>query len=257
MKKVVVITGASKGIGRELAFIFAQKGFNLVIASRSLNLLKELGKEIEEKHGVKVLAKSTDVGKREECKELIDYAVDSLGSIDVLINNAGIGLYSPVAEMKEEDLERVFYVNFFGSFYCTKYALPYIKEAGGSVINISSVAGLIPVPFMGGYSASKHAMNALSFTLAMEVKQEGVHVLTVCPGVINTGFVASSLGNYRPKFKVRGSDPSKLAVKVYKYYEKRKRMLIYPWYYRLIIMSYKIFPFIYETVSLKLWKKRD
>ncbi len=256
MKKVGVITGASKGIGRELAFIFAQKGFNLVIASRSLDLLRELGKGIEEKYGVKVLAKSTDVGKREECKELIDYAVDSFGRIDVLINNAGIGLYSPVAEMREEDLEKVFYVNFFGSFYCTKYALPYIKEAGGSVINISSVAGLIPVPFMGGYSASKHAMNALSFTLAMEIKREGVHVLTVCPGVINTGFVASSLGDYRPKFKVKGTHPSKLAIKVYKYYEKRKRMLIYPWYYRLMLASYRLFPFIYETVSLKLWNKR-
>ncbi len=257
MKKVVVITGASKGIGRELAYVFARKGFDLMIASRSLNLLKELGKEIEEKHGVKVLTKSTDVGKREECKELIDYTVDSFGRIDVLINNAGIGLYSPVAEMKEDDLEKVFYVNFFGSFYCTKYAFPYIKEAGGSVINISSVAGLIPVPFMGGYSASKHAMNALSFTLAMEIKREGVHVLTVCPGVINTGFVASSLGNYRPKFKVRGTHPSKLAEKVYEYYVKRKRLLIYPWYYRLILMSYKLFPDIYGAISLRFWKKKS
>jgi len=256
VEKVAIITGASRGIGRELSLVFAKEGFNLVISSRSPDLLEKLSVEVEKEYGVRAIAETADVSVKEDCRKLIDCAVETFGRIDVLINNAGIGLYAPVEEIREEDLEKVFYVNFFGSFYCTKYALPHIRETRGVVINISSVAGLVPVPFMGGYSASKHAMNALSFALAMEVKKQGVHVLTVCPGVINTGFVTASLGNYRPRVKIRGSDPSKLARKIYRYYEKRKKVLIYPWYYRLTIMSYKLFPWIYEAVSMRLWRRK-
>ncbi len=257
MNKVAVITGASRGIGRELAFVFAKNGFNVVVSSRNEKVLEELAEEISNKYGVKALAVKADVAVREDCMNLIDAAVSSSGRLDVLINNAGVGIYSPVEETEEEKLRHVFDVNFFGTFYCIKYALPHLKKSMGSIINISSVAGIIPTPFMGGYSASKFALNALTEVLRAEVKKHGIHVLLVCPGVIDTDFTENAYGNYRPKLKLRGAKPSALAEKIFDCYKDRKKFLVYPFYYRLMIFAYRMFPSFYGKIGVKLWKRRE
>ncbi len=257
MNKTAIITGASKGIGKELAKVFAKRGFNLLLASRNIDLLNKIKKEMGSKFSIKVHIHKTDVSISNECKTMVEKAYDEFGRIDVLINNAGIGIYSPIEDIKEEELKKVIDVNFFGSFYCTKYSLPYLKEVKGTVINISSVAGIIPVPFMAGYSASKFALNSLSEALRAEMKKHGVHVLLVCPGVIRTGFTNSAYGNYKPLLNLKGTSPSKLAEKTFKYYEKRKKLLIYPYYYKLIIWSYRLFPTIYNTISIRMWKKKE
>ncbi len=257
MEKTVIITGASRGIGKELARVFAKNGFNLSLGSRNLEALKKVKEEIEASYKVRVNIKKTDVSNQEECRELIEETRSVFGSIDVLINNAGVGIYAPIEDIGEEELRKVFDVNFFGSFYCIKYSLPFLKDSKGSIINISSVAGLIPVPFMTGYSASKFALNALSEGMRAELKKYGIHVLLVCPGVIKTGFTNNAFGNYKPRFKLKGAKAYKLADKVFEYYKAKKKLLIYPGYYRIMIWAYKMMPSLYNYISIRMWKKKD
>ena len=179
--KVVVITGASSGIGEAMAKLYAQMGAKAALGARSEEKLKQLTEQIISAGGQATYS-VTDVTVAEECKRLIDKAVDTFGGIDVLICNAGISMRAIFDDVDLSVLHRLMDVNFWGTVYCSKYALPYLQQSKGSLVGISSVAGLHGLPGRTGYSASKYAMTGLLETIRIENLKKGLHVMVACPG---------------------------------------------------------------------------
>ena len=183
--KVVIITGASSGIGKALAFEFARRGAKIVAASRSGvsdPALFDISPDI--------LDIRTDVTKETDCKILIQKAVEKFGHIDILINNAGISMRALFAEVNLDVIRQLMDTNFWGTVYCTKYALPYLLASKGSLIGVSSVAGYKGLPGRTGYSASKFAMQGFLEVVRIENLKKGLHVLIACPG-----FTTSNIRN--------------------------------------------------------------
>jgi short-subunit dehydrogenase len=179
--KVVIITGASSGIGAALAREFAQNGSFVVIAARSESRLAEMENELSGK-GYNVISKVTDVSKEEDCRRLIDFTVERLGRIDILVNNAGISMKALFHESGISVLQRLMDVNFWGTVYCSKYALPWLIAGKGSLVAVSSVAGFHGLPGRSGYSASKFAIHGLLETIRIENLKNGLHVMIAAPG---------------------------------------------------------------------------
>ncbi len=187
--KVVIITGASSGIGKALAYEMAARKARVVIAARSLSRLEEIKADLN-RSGAEVLCCKTDVSSEEQCEKLIDAAIERFGQIDVLINNAGISMRALFKELDLNVIRTLMDVNFWGTVYCTRYALPYLLKTKGSVIGVSSVAGFKGLPGRTGYSASKFAMQGFLETLRIENRRTGLHVMIACPG-----FTSSNIRN--------------------------------------------------------------
>lgn len=230
-KKVVVITGSSSGIGEALAFEYASEGSRLVLAARNIAKLTELGNTLR-KIGAEVLEVETDVSREEDCKQLIDKAVSRFGGIDILINNAGISMRALFSEMNLDVMRQLMEVNFWGTVYCTKYALPFLLSSKGSVVGVISIAGYIGLPGRSGYSASKYAIRGFLDTLRTENLKTGLHVLIAAPG-----FTASNIRNVAltadgstqgetPRIEANMMPASKVALFIRKAVDKRKRTLI-------------------------------
>ncbi len=179
--KVVIVTGASSGIGEALAREFAQRGAKVVLGARSQERLEEITAEIKAAGG-EALSCGCDVVKEEDCKRLIEAAVAHYGGVDVLICNAGLSMRALFDEVELSVLHRLMDVNFWGTVNCCKYALPYLQKSKGSIVGISSVAGLHGLPGRTGYSASKYAMTGFLETLRIENLKKGLHVMIACPG---------------------------------------------------------------------------
>ncbi len=179
--KVVIITGASSGIGEAMAKEYAAQGAKVVLGARSVQKLQLLAGDIRSKGGQAVYC-GVDVTDPAECKELIDTAVREFGGIDVLICNAGISMRAIFDDVELDVLHKLMDVNFWGTVNCCKYALPYLQASKGSIVGISSVAGLHGLPGRTGYSASKYAMTGFLETLRIENLKKGLHVMIACPG---------------------------------------------------------------------------
>ena len=177
--KVVIITGASSGIGRSLATVFFLRGASLTLGARRLDQLEEFKNEIQ---GSDILCVKTDVAKETDCKRLIDLTIEKYGRIDVLINNAGISMRALFKDMNLEVMHRLMDVNFYGTVYCTKYALPYLLETKGSLVGVISIAGYVGLPGRTAYSASKFAIRGFLDTIRIEHLHSGLHVLVAAPG---------------------------------------------------------------------------
>lgn len=179
--RVVVITGASSGIGEAMAKLYAQMGAKVVLGARSEDKLQQLSADIVAAGGQAAYC-AADVTKQTDCQRLIQTAVDAFGGIDVLICNAGISMRAIFDDVDLSVLHRLMDVNFWGTVYCAKYALPYLQASKGSLVGISSVAGLHGLPGRTGYSASKYAMTGLLETIRIENIKKGLHVMVACPG---------------------------------------------------------------------------
>jgi len=179
--KVVIITGASSGIGLATAKVFASHGARVVLAARRAELLGQIENELKNA-GFEAYAVVTDVTKEEDCKNLINKTVERYGGINILINNAGISMRALFRDVEISVLKRLFDVNFWGAVQCTKYALPYLIKSKGSVVGVSSVAGFVGLPGRTGYSASKYALHGFLETLRIENLKNGLHVLILCAG---------------------------------------------------------------------------
>ena len=196
--QTIILTGASQGIGWATAYCLAQAGYNLVLVARDEISLQTLAQELNHV-GYRAVAIPTDMGNLAQVERLVDKTVAIFGRIDILINNAGIGVYSPVENLKQAEAEQVMAVNYFGPVALIQAALPILKANphGGQIINISSIIGRRAMPNMAGYCVSKAALERMAESLRLELMTESnhVHVSTVYPGVTATDFVPRSLGD--------------------------------------------------------------
>lgn len=226
--KVVVVTGASSGIGEALARRFAALGAHVVAGARTVDKLEEVVGGLP----TESLAVECDVTREEDCKRLIEKAVERFGGIDVLVNNAGISMRALFDDVDLDVLRRLMDTNFWGAVYCTKYALPYIQRAKGSIVGISSVAGFHGLPGRTGYSASKYAMHGLLETVRIENLKKGVHVLIVAPGFTasNVRFAALTADGSKqgasPREEGKMMTADEAARRIVKAVGRRKRTLL-------------------------------
>jgi short-subunit dehydrogenase len=187
--KIIIITGASSGIGEACAYAFAKLGAKVVLAARSIDKLNHV-KQHCEALGAQTLLIKCDVSLEYDCQNLINETINRFKTIDILINNAGISMRALFVDLDLVVLKQVMDTNFWGTVYCTKYALPYLLRQKGSVVGISSVAGFKGLPGRTGYSASKFAMEGFFEALRIENLKTGLHVGIICPG-----YTASNIRN--------------------------------------------------------------
>ncbi|MEO8215731.1 MAG: SDR family NAD(P)-dependent oxidoreductase [Acidobacteriota bacterium] len=193
-----VITGASSGIGRAAAEALARAGVDVVLAARRQAELEEVADRCR-KLGVKAEVIVTDVSDRDSCRALIAESSRRLGSIDILVNNAGFALYDPIESATIDDLQTMMNTNYFGAVHCTQAVLPQMIARGrGSIIFVSSITGIMGFSSMGGYSATKFALNGLAEALRDEVQEKGVQVSMICPGTTNTEFFVKAERDKQP-----------------------------------------------------------
>ncbi|SUE34085.1 SDR family oxidoreductase [Rikenella microfusus] len=226
--KVVVVTGASSGIGEALARRFSALGAHVVAGARSLSKLETVVAGLP----TEGLAVQCDVSKEEDCRRLIDRAAEVYGRIDVLVNNAGISMRALFDDVDLDVLRKLMDTNFWGTVYCTKYALPYIQRSHGSIVGVSSVAGFHGLPGRTGYSASKYAMHGLLETVRVENLKKKVHVLIVAPGFTasNVRFAAltadGSQQGASPREEGKMMTADEAAARIVRAVAKRKRTLL-------------------------------
>lgn len=227
--KVVVITGGSDGIGKALVELFLSLGAKVATCSRGYDKLYLLQ---QSNPGKPLFIHTADVSKQEDCSVFINSVIKAYGTIDILINNAGISMRALVNEVDLETIRKVMDINFWGTVYCTKYALPYIIENKGTVVGISSIAGYRGLPGRSGYSASKFAVNGWLESLRTELLQTGVNVMWVCPGFTTSNIRNRALNKNAQSQGESPMDEGKMmpaeecALHISKSIEKRKRTLV-------------------------------
>jgi short-subunit dehydrogenase len=236
------------GIGEAIAKVFVDAGASAVLLSRDASRAEAARQRVG--NTGRTLALACDVRNREEIDLALALTLRHFHRVDVWVNNAGVGIRDSVADMEPSVTRELFDTNFFGTIACTQAVAPAMREGGGgTIINISSVAGHIPVPFMALYSASKSAMNALGKGARLELKGDHIHVLTVCPGYVRTDFgkhvVSDRRGNVRPQ-SVRGVTAERVAQAAYRGYRKRQREVVVPWTMIPVIKLYQLFPGLVE-----------
>ena len=187
-EKTVIVTGASSGIGKAVTLQLADEGAWLALAARDAKRLDELAKVCQQRGGDAVVI-PTDVADEHQCRKLIQQTKETYGHIAMIVNNAGMGVVSKLQDLPDLQLfKQVMDVNFWGTVYCTYYALPYLKETRGRIVNISSLGGVLAIPFNTSYIASKSAVNGFSDSLRMELTETGVSVTIICPYWVITEF---------------------------------------------------------------------
>ena len=247
--KVVVVTGASMGIGEAIAKVFAEQRAGVVLLSRDTARAEAARERIG--YPERTIALSCDVRHSEEIDRVLGLTLHHFKRVDVWINNAGHGLMDSVAEVELPACHELFETNFFGALSGMQAVIPVMRQqGGGTIINISSVAGHIPLPFNGAYSASKFALNAIGKAAAVELKKDGIHVLTVCPGYVRTAFSQNAVRGNEPKTvrpaAIRGISAERVARATLRGYLKGKREVIVPWWMHVPVKLYQLFPRLVE-----------
>jgi short-subunit dehydrogenase len=253
--KVIIITGASSGIGLACAREFASRGAKLSLAARNAAKLKEIEAELTAS-GHEVLITPTDVSREKDCQNLIENTNTRFGKIDILVNNAGISMRALFKDVELEVLKQLMDVNFWGTVYCTKYALPYLLAAKGSVVGVSSIAGFIGLPGRTGYSASKFAMHGFLQTLRTENLKTGIHVLIAAPGFTASNVRKAALNaqggqqGETPRAEDKMMSSEEVAQHLARAIIKRKRTLILTFKEgKLTVFLSKWWPALIEKLS--------
>ena len=233
------------GIGEAIAKSFADRGASVVLLSRDVARVETARARIG--HPERTVGISCDVRHREEIDRVIALTVHHFERIDVWVNNAGHGLMDTVAEMAMSSCHDMFETNVFGAVSAMQAVIPVMRQqGGGTIINISSVAGHIPLPFHAAYSATKFALNAIGKAAGVELKNDGIHVLTVCPGYVRTDFGRNATRGKDPKTvrpgSVRGITADRVARATLQGYLKGKREVIVPWSMHLPVKVFQLFP---------------
>jgi len=251
--KVVIITGASSGIGKALAYELASRGASVVLAARSKDKLEELVKELESINA-RALAVPTDVSIEQDCANLIQATTDKFGKIDVLINNAGISMRALFKETDLNVIRKLMNINFWGTVFCTRYALPYLLKSRGSVVGVSSIAGFKGLPGRTGYSASKFAMQGFLETLRIENLRTGLHVMIACPGFTASNIRKTALaadGSQQgdsPRDEGNMMSAEEVARRIVNGINARKKILIMTSQGKMTVLLNKFFPFFMDKM---------
>ncbi|MGB7923179.1 MAG: SDR family oxidoreductase [Pyrinomonadaceae bacterium] len=187
--KTAIVTGGTKGIGRAIAEALVREGMNVCVSARKADEVERVVDELNGLSEGRAAGAVCDVREHDEVKALVEHTVEEFGGVDVLVNNAGIGIFGRVDETRPEDFRAVLETNLFGVFYCCHEAIPQMKRRGGGyIINISSLAGTNAHPEMSAYNASKFGLNGFSEALMQEVRHDGIRVSYIMPGSVNTEF---------------------------------------------------------------------
>ncbi|TCK85221.1 SDR family oxidoreductase [Albibacterium bauzanense] len=259
--KTVIITGASSGIGRACAEEFAARGANIVLAARKYASLCELGVELEEKYQIKTKSIQCDVSKEEDCRNLIEQTLLEFSGIDVLINNAGISMRALFKDLDLQVLKTLMDVNFWGTVYCSKYAMSSLLASKGSLVGVSSIAGYRGLPGRTGYSASKFAMNGFMESLRVENLKTGLHVMLACPGFTASNIRNTALDTRGKQQGETNMDEGKMmsaeevAQRIVDGVFKRKRSLIMTSQGKMAVFMNKFFPGWVDKQVFKLFAK--
>lgn len=257
-ENVIVITGASFGIGRQLALQFADHGAWLALAARNTEKLEEVSKQCIQRGG-RIIVIPTDVADQTMCQKLIESTVKEYGRIDTLINNAGIGMTSRFDELQDLAIfEKVIQVNFFGSVYCTHYALPYLKKTCGRLVGVSSLRGKFPSATADAYGPSKHAMAGFFDCLRIELANSGVSVTTIYPGWVSTGISSRALeadGSLSGRISIHEIDAMPVdncARKIIQAVAKRKREVVMTYQAKFGLWARLVAPGVVDQIVRKV-----
>ena len=252
--KVALVTGASSGIGEATARTLAERGAAVTLVARNEERLGFITREISAAGG-QALALETDVTDKDSVRDTVERTVEQFGTLDILVNNAGLGLSGRVAELRPEDLRYVFEVNMLGPLNCLQASLPHMRR-GGRIINVSSVVGKRAIPKVGGYCATKFALNALSDSLRVEVADRGITVTSVYPGTTRTAFRENSRRTKDEKrgWRPKGITPEKVAEKISDAAENGGRDLYVTLPDRLFIVGTTLAPGLFDR-ALRRWAK--
>ncbi len=254
-ERVVLITGASSGIGRAAARAYAAEGAHVVLAARREEPLREAAREVEAL-GVRALAVRCDITQPADVEHLVREAEAAFGGVDILINNAGIGLFGPVEALFEEQLRHVFEVNFFALVRVTRAALPLLRRRpGAQIVNVSSVLGHRGLPLLGGYCAAKAAVNALTESLRAELASEGLSVLLISPGFTETEFRQARLHaeGWRqkpPPFQQMSAETVARAMVRASRRRSRDTLLTFPG--RLMVLANRLTPGLFDRIARRM-----
>ena len=256
--KVVVITGGSEGIGKALVDIFMQQGAKVATCGRNYDKLYQLQALYP---GKPLVIHTADVSREQDCINFINTVIKQFGTIDILINNAGVSMRSVVTEVELDTLRKVMDINFWGTVYCTKLALPYILKNQGTIVGVSSIAGYRGLPGRSGYSASKFAVNGWLEALRTELLDSGTNVMWVCPG-----FTSSNIRNValNKDGKAQGESPmdesammssALCAEHILKAIQERKRTLVLTFTGKRTVFLNKFFPNLADKLVRKFFFK--
>jgi short-subunit dehydrogenase len=245
--KVVIVTGASSGIGKALAEDFIKQGAKVVLAARRKEKLEAFADSLTDLKE-NILPVVTDVSKEEDCRNVVKETIDKFGRIDVLVNNAGISMRALFADTEISVIKQLMDINFWGTVYCTKFALPYLLESKGSVVGVSSIAGYKGLPGRTGYSASKFAMHGFLEVLRIENMKKGLHVLIACPGFTSTNIRKTALAadgsqqGESPRDEEKMMTSEEVAERIIRAIEKRKDRLVLTTQGKMTVLLNKFFP---------------
>lgn len=258
-KMIVAITGASSGIGEQIAYHVAKRGGTPILLARSYDKLVERKKWIHKHTGVEPFAYMLDVTDENNISTVFSKINKEVGQIDVLINNAGIGVFQLAHEIELQTVKNMFQVNVFGAIACTQAVLTEMMERKeGHIIFIASQAGKLATPKSGAYGATKHAILGYANSLRMEQRETGVHVSVVNPGPVNTPFfdTADQSGTYRKNVARYMLTPEKVAEHTVRLIEKPRREVNLPYWMGVGTKLYQLFPSLVETVAGEQLRKK-
>lgn len=252
--KVIVITGASSGIGKESAIRFSKLGGSVVLVSRNKEKLEEVAKELS-RYKSDVLVCACDVSQKEQVAQMSRQVMDKFGSVNVLVNNAGFGIYGNFVDLKVEDIESQMETNYLGMIYCTKEFLPkMLEQKSGHVVNVASVAASFGIPSMAAYCASKFAMLGFSESLYHELKGSGVGITVVSPIMVRTNFFDNKSFERMPRYTM-ALDPKTVAKAVVRAASSPRLEIVTPQLVRIAIWFKQTLPYLINPIVGEIFRR--
>lgn len=251
--RVVVVTGASMGIGEALARSCARRGAKLALAARSPDRLEKLASEL----GGRAIAIQADVTQYAGRTHIVEQTLASLGRIDVLVNNAGAGMYASTEATDPDEVRRLFELNVFAPLELVQAVLPHMKKTGGQIVNVSSVAGHVGLPFMGAYCATKFALRAFNDAMRIELKPHGIHVIGVYPGRVRSQFQANVRGSrssHPMRWQAGGISSEECAEAIVRAVLRDRRDVVVPGRMRAVIDFANGFPGMMDRILARVFR---
>ena len=254
--KVVLITGASSGIGKQTAIEFAKLGSNIILVARKKDKLEQVENQLKQFH-VTTLVCTCDISKKDQVQSMSKIVLEKFNSIDILVNNAGFAIYGSVSELSINEIESQMETNYFGTIYCIKFFLPsMLKKKSGHIVNVASVAASFGLPGIASYCASKFAMLGFSEGLKHELSGTGVGLTVVSPIMVKTEFFDHPSFEKMPKYSPTSLSPKTVAKAIVKAANSSRLEIITPSVVRIAVWLKHTFPYFINPILGKSFKKQ-